>query len=539
MRKKVLMILCIIALLLLPALVHADVGGPMIQDIDCVVSNPDGASYYVWDGDEYVPAADVIPYGTILSIMGETYTPDFMMTESSSGRIGTTFYNDDYIFIDMRDFAVVDQTDPLEEAYPFPDKVVKKVIAKDGVAVYGGPSPVFDQVGVIPYGATIAFTYGDAYADFASCSLAYGEWKDIKGWVLTYNMWDDATLASRVDKTSQYAGVADIADEGVCLVDISQYDYDSGECAVISAPLPVGTVLSFDYYYTGYGGTYALVNYNGQEGFLPIAKMQWQYEEEYTDVYTGVLVYHVDQYMVLRSDSVLYAKAGDRDSALDITVPANSILAVEADYMENNDRYTDNLCNCWSLVSFQGKQGYILRENLNLYNLETFSDTLHKAESYAFFTVYEEPDTNSAVVKRTRSVDDLYVLYTTYTNNEMFYFVAGPDYAGWVCDGIYEGDPAGPGAVALLSELLGVEPEGAETLPEAMPVPQEIVEENVADATDGQEEEKETEEQDEEESVLPGAIRSTQDTIILIACAAVIGAVTATAIIFLFRKKKK
>ena len=544
--KKTLpaLFLILTALLVVPSFVSADVGGPLIPETDCTVINPDGALYYVWIDTSFAPAQDRVPYGTVLSITGEVFIPDFMESENFSGRVGTAIYQDKFIYVDMQDFAVIDQTDPLGNAVPLAKKTMMKVIAPEGVAMYAGPSPVYEQTDVIPYDANITFIYGDTYSDLSACSYGYGEWNGRKGWIMVFDLSSKPVLAERVTADSVYAGVAAVYDENVCLVDLSQYAGEKEAYEKLTDPVPAGTVLSFDFYFTGYYGSYALVNYNGVDGFLPLTSSSWQYPQQYTDVYTGVLVYNRDQYMILRNDSMLYADAGDRDSALDITVPVDTILRIEATYLEN--AFDENLCHIWNLVSYQGQKGFVLRENVNVYEQETFSDTLYQLDYYDDFKIYEKPDRNSSVIAECRTADDLYAIYSVVDPSDYtsYYFVVGPDYTGWACDGVFFGDPVGSGAVALLASVFAVEPMPADDLLPEDPLPEEEPQIEEEDAA-----ESETKDPDQvsdlfipPEDVPPldvsGTVRSTRDTVILVICAAVIGAVTAIAVICLLRKKE-
>ena len=167
---KKLLYLIIGFLLFIPFYIHADMSAPGIIEYDAIVSNKDGAYFYVYDdlSEEYVVSNKKINYNAKVKVVDEW------------DKFATLQDYDDYVLIS-------DLT-PANEVYKVNEKELgekfKSYVLKD-TQIVNGPAAGYKSSGVvIPSGSVVELRE----IDEGSMAFCYVEYKGIKGFI---NILDD------------------------------------------------------------------------------------------------------------------------------------------------------------------------------------------------------------------------------------------------------------------------------------------------------------------------------------------------------------
>ena len=184
MRKFIKILL--IAIVLLPLRVFADMGAPAIMEYNASVSVPEGAKYYDSKFDESKNATIYIEKGTI------QYGKEIHVTyeEVNNNEKYALFSLDkEYFLIKVNDIiSISNEIDFNDEKITKVDgnykgKTGGVILKKDGIKIYKGPAYGYGETKyVIPFGEKIDFKY---VMGFEGVSWAYVEYKGHNGWIST------------------------------------------------------------------------------------------------------------------------------------------------------------------------------------------------------------------------------------------------------------------------------------------------------------------------------------------------------------------
>lgn len=170
MKKINNFLILIIALVLLPLSVKADMGVPMIGGYDAIITNINGVSTQCYDRDgDYTIN---IPYDTKIVVNYE--------------EVGSTAYIE---YNEMSCPVSINDIKPFNSVYEIneEDKLQQTervlVIEKNGVAIYNGPSTIYENLGVIPYDTELNFDYALSGLEGGGYIWLYIEYNGLKGWI--------------------------------------------------------------------------------------------------------------------------------------------------------------------------------------------------------------------------------------------------------------------------------------------------------------------------------------------------------------------
>ena len=449
MKRTITVFLAIAICTCFSVIAFADGLEAAIRYVDCTVTNPSGAIIYYKEytngKDEY--KTSTIPYNTVISVCG-IYDDTQAVNDDerlNGRRIGYVHYNESYGYIDLSDVAITNGELSLNAAlkieYP-PTYIVAKY---DGVTMYAGPSPVFDEVCTIPNGAEITLTYKDVGDDdHQANTFYYTEYNGLRGWVYR---WEDHDYLRKVDKYSEYTGKIEVTGEDVCFVDIFSETVNYGNhygYKKVGDPIPVGTVLSFEYYYEK--SRIALAEYNGTSGYIDL--------ESYSENNSEVISYINDDAMLLVNSKV-YSGFNDPDSETGEIIPAYTLLSAKA-YCRYNRGGTSGMDHEWFLVDYNGNDVWLYCSqqpvpngsisDIRLLNRYNENQDYYHYKQKGYYKI-----NTSSVDIQTTPEDSTNIVYTVTSNDILrgfFWYrvddgtdtwmryveVVGSDKAGWIND---------------------------------------------------------------------------------------------------------
>ena len=403
--------------------------GPLeSRTVDFIITNPDGASFYDFDDDGSL-SVSTIPYKTVLTVFYLCNTAELTEKDPvfNGKRIGETRYNNTYGFIDLADAAVAEYDIPQNEIKKLEYPRTYTVVNKDGIAMYSGPSELYDVIYTIPYDADIVFTHMDKGQDGYANSFYYTEYNGYQGWVCYYPVTikkSFSDLIRNLDIYSDYTGEIMVTGNNFRLKDVfTMRGGDYGEKIIdsIGGVIPKGTVLTFDKYYSTNAGAYALVKYNGVTGYINL------------DPKAAEVIIYINDTVITLDDSAVFSVFNDLSSRTDEIIPAYTVLPAKAySYIVHGKFGLDS--EEWVCVDYNGKDAWICNEA----NDET---TIRRFSRYSWFYSYYKIRTGSAQlfdsfesdasVVSTVNDDDLF--QGLFEKNGMMYIaVVGNNKAGWI-----------------------------------------------------------------------------------------------------------
>ena len=414
MKNKIkTIILTIICILTMPILVNADMGAPESYQYEVIVSNPQGAKVYDWEGKA---TGKVIPFDTKITvgyeylINGELYVDMYLDDEESSNITldGVIKSSDTKLFTEEIDFSKLSKNEDKTQYYAFLD-----------TEMYKGPSTVYGKIEntTIPAGTTINFTYSSGGVEFGGGYWIYTEYKETKGWVFTYAMKDmspytiDCTVALVEKGKIMIIGDQDIIDHKGNVVgkakDLEEYEYSYirqtypktseyyikndkiegwvsgtffGPSTEGAVHYNLGTYLAVekdsielyeDYrqtkkvknltipYGTEYEEYYCVgVKINEQDDFdeeniIQSCQVSYNGKKYWMDAEIESLYYSSDITITTKEELSMY-KYMDNTESLNITIPVNKTLVTKWSYLENYEpRIT------WYYIEYEGTKGWI------------------------------------------------------------------------------------------------------------------------------------------------------------------------------------
>lgn len=184
MRKKLFIFL--LFMIVMPTLVFADMGAPMIKPYEAIVHNVDGADYYEYfyenENNRGYRKVGVLEYNTLIKVTYEdNINGEMYASFDTNGKSGYILIED---IVPKYEEVVVDEKNESDLFYSLKEKSEVLVLKSDGIRMHKGPAKVYSVVGdVIPKGVKLEYQYcaGD------ECLWRYVEYNGVKGWIESLN----------------------------------------------------------------------------------------------------------------------------------------------------------------------------------------------------------------------------------------------------------------------------------------------------------------------------------------------------------------
>ena len=333
---KKLYLAIILGLIVLSNVVFAD-GAPPRMYYDAVISNPNGAAFYIHSGDAIVQKGK-LNQGTVVTINtsyekinNEVYVYADWYASSQSER---TYDVSNYAY-GLIQFKDMKKKEPWKLSDISFDKVYmdKYVLGKEGVSIYEWPSLSEKIIGQIPDGEFIKVknAYEKQYNEIDG--WYYVEYKGVKGWI------------------SNVAGATGTKNENSFLISswrgARMYDKDGN----IVGKIAPNTIFK-DYYIIDYGSNYSYyVEYKGENGYIKSNEIGSGTQSE------------ISNYTVKYDGAVLI-----RDDGTFEDVPKGTILQYTANFYYKSRRviYTNYNGNSgWLFYEYYDETSEYYQKNVN------------------------------------------------------------------------------------------------------------------------------------------------------------------------------
>lgn len=344
LKKRVLSLLIAAVICICAALpAFADMGYIHYNEIDVIVSNPDGLVMYypVWnpEGTEFVfrSMAIFIPSKALLTVRGEYVFNGEIYTEVT--------YRESNGYIKLSGLIPVDDSFGVENAYKINSPRKIAVINENGVCLRKGPGNVYEEASeVIEYGTVLTYEYTNAEYESIS-TWAYVEHNGESGWIYIYQggisgIYDTASV---LEKTDFYTGSIEILADGAYLTKTPSPDSEK-----VISDISAGTKLSSKYFYSFENAVSVFVEYDGVKGWIETSNAN-------NKVAVGV---KSGAYILSADGMVLYSDPFDKNSKTEILIPEGTNLPVKEsaiEFVESEDykRVT------WLHTEYNGTDGWI------------------------------------------------------------------------------------------------------------------------------------------------------------------------------------
>ncbi len=438
MKKQLFLILSAILLCFGTSLIASaelNGGGSLIRYVECVVTNPNGANLYDFQSvqNKELIVLATIPYNAIITV--GAYPSEEILIDGK--RIGKVTYDDIFGYIDISDVKATEDVYSPNESFKINNPNTYIVTKDNGIAMYAGPSPVYDKIGTIPNGAEITLTYRDlGEKDNYANSFYYTEYNGKKGWIFKegdiVGNNEDYILLRKVDDYCIYTGKVIITGKGIPLVNVfsrTKYlagDYDS--FVQLGDLIPNGTELFFDSYYEA--GNFAPVEYNGLKGYVRISAYP------HNDNEGSVITYIRNDIMTLK-DCKIYSDFDKLESETNETISAYTVLPAKA----YSRQYHDGTYYEWFLIDHNGTDSWLCDingdKNISFFNRldDIYAKTIYRIKEVSA-NLFKTAENGSDIAYTVSNQDKLEVIVSKYESNRTMRYVAviGSDKAGWIND---------------------------------------------------------------------------------------------------------
>lgn len=397
MKNNLKMVLvCFISLFLLPILVFADMGAPDIGNYDVVISNKSGASLY----DYNYRVIGTIPYDTKITVHFEyTYNGIIYGSVTYNGKSGEIRLSDATIYQTEIDLSQFDKLDTPSQLYVFGEDAY----------LYNGPSVVYGRVSDgknIPVGETVTYEY---YSD----AWVYVTYDGVEGWLLNYpyfKIYDDLNT-SVAQVTSGDSKIMTIATITSLSVDPSQPE------KTVSVTIPVGTEISYRYYYAAPNSEYVYIEYDGVKGWLYVVPSSYG-----EDTKNAAFNDECSTMIILSNQVYVYKKMGDINSKTTKTIPYGTEATIVYSFVK--DGYS------WNQIYYDKHYyWFAMQTEDSLSSYATSNGFLNVYKAKKELELYENPSKTSKKLEQTIKsgtvVDGLY----SFTDESVKY---SDDYSSWV-----------------------------------------------------------------------------------------------------------
>ena len=543
MKKFLAIILASLMFLGLAMPAFADMDGPIFKDYEVRIVNKNGAemfreNYYETDSSDYGTSVMeeigvTIPYGEIVIITGEY--------EFEGELYLNVEYNEEWGYLKQEDTDV--EVDEISYKEGVKLETPRKVaIVGKGFYLYKGPSKNYDKVGAeVAVGTILTYEYGLIDNDYNP--WAYFTYNGVSGWGEVYQYGAQYNCASIVDENCGYRGDLYVASTGVKLTDMPESTvYGNDDIKYVSKEIPVGTRLTFDFYYNDAKSIFVYVEYGGAKGWLEADCGYNGFTYDKTAIGTSSAVY------VWQDEGLpVYSEIGNTSSKVLAKLEKGSLVKadyrcfrIEEDKTKELDEYGDypSIERSWYGVEVNGKLGWIniVIEQDNENDVGTNWCALQRVTKNKDVALYKEPEDGSDVVIEIPAGSDILEVGSKYDDSGIDWVLV--DYSGnigWIEFGdmvdkfydeyTFEEYFSGK----LTSEYL----EAART---GKPLPTEPVTEETTQPSTVTEPETETVSAETEENK---NLSSSQIIIFCVAGALVLAATAAVTIVLINKKKRE
>ena len=311
MRKKLFIFL--LFMIVMPTLVFADMGAPMIKPYEAIVHNVEGADYYEYfyenENNRGYRKVGVLEYNTLIKVTYEDIINGEMYASFDiNGKSGYILIED---IVPKYEEVVVDEKNESDFFYSLKEKLEVLVLKSDGIRMRKGPAKVYSVVGeVIPRGTKLEYQYcaGD------ECLWRYVEYNGVKGWIESLN-----------------AVVGNYTKESMLIPKEIDLIYDEE----VVAKIPGNTFINEFYNVDDWSQKY-YVTYNGKSGYIN------KYD---------VSVLHKNRTIKSKKVKKMYEFASVDSKILVDTIPEN----LEFQFIYSLGRRWDE----WIYTTYDGKSGWI------------------------------------------------------------------------------------------------------------------------------------------------------------------------------------
>lgn len=451
MKKRILSLIIAAVICLCSAMpAFADMGYIHYNEIDVIVSNPDGLVMYqpVWDpeGTEFIfrPMAIFISPKSLLTVKGEYVFNGEIYTEVT--------YRESNGYIKLSGLTPVGDEVSVENGYKISSPRKIAVINENGVCLRKGPGNIYEEASeVIEYGTVLTYEYTNAEYESIS-TWAYVEHNGESGWIYIYQggvnkIYDTASV---LEKTDFYIGNFEVIVDGAYLTKTPSPDSEK-----VVTEIPAGTKLSSKYFYGFEGVMSAFVEYDGIKGWIETSNTNYSVA---AGVKSGV-------YVLSDEGMAVYSKPLDRTSKTEIVIPKGTNLPVietAAEFVESED----NKEVTWLHTEYNRTDGWICCEDYSecsqMYGTYDLKITAEKgADLYAEPDIIKEPisviekDSVATVIYETaQTIDDTHFRWNYVEWNGSYgWLITNIDETEYVENSENQPDVP-PGAQAVSEEFL-------------------------------------------------------------------------------------
>lgn len=398
MIKKIMITL--ICVLILPIVVNADMGAPEITSYDVLVTNPNGAQAYDYDGKKLDKIFDFNDSLTIImeiSIDGKVYLGvDY---EESDEDRNSYYINENDVNIDGE--VNLDKFNKQEG---------KLYVFDEGAELYKGPSKKYGIIenSEIPIGTTLTYEYSDEM-------WAYVKYNGKKGWVYKYSF---EGFSPYEDLESSVCSFTE-ANLIVMKEDIELYEKPNLDSNKQKVTIPRNTIITADKTFSRYPkSSFEYIKYGEYEG--------WVYVDENSEFF-GYEPYNNenDIFKVLTIDSINLTEYIDSKENITV-IPKGEKLELKNYYMYEKDIYDGDDSDSYYFIEYKGKKGWVRSDKFASYQdskLLTLKD------------VELNSDLNSQDIQSTlKQYEEIegYYSYSNYSDDESYYYIENDNVKGWV-----------------------------------------------------------------------------------------------------------
>lgn len=373
MKKVNIILFLMVALILLPLSVKADMGVPEIQPYEVIVNKATGINYYVrgYDSElqkEFLKEKGVLEYDTRIKIRyeeeinGEVYGEFEIKNEDSA---------DSYL-VKLQDIVLLNETYIIDEendedfTHKLDEELVATVLKDNGIVMRKGPASVYSSIGeVIPKGTKLSITHNSGV-------WYYTEYNGVKGWVCELH----GEIGFYTKETLFVSKDLNITSND------SSWFGENEEPLSIKGTIPANTLIKEFYMIDAWSWGY-YVTYNGISGYIDKNSVCYGDINEETEITTKI-------------NKTLY-EAADKSSKIVEKIPANTKIKFKCGIGHN--------VYDWIYVKYNDKIGWLE------YNPPEFDDEYSEEDIITSTTTTTPTTTKSVIINEKEKISAKELIY--------------------------------------------------------------------------------------------------------------------------------
>lgn len=399
--KKLLIL--IISIFTIPIIAKADMGFvlPSTYHYEVIITNPNGAYIYDWDGKK---TAEKIPYDTKITIdYEETINGELYIEIDGSG--GMIKFSDTKLYSTEIDFSKLDKNTAQIQYYTIED-----------TQLYKGPSTVYGKIEniTIPANTTLDYEYETGNSQ---TQWIYTEYNGIKGWVYTlafndlevYNI--KCTVAVKSPGTLLVFGDQDVFD-------------NKGNI--------IGKVKNFEEYKYIY---YRLSGSIEKECYIKSDKIEgWIKLSNNLIVTKGASIYDENTYLTMQKEGIeLFEDYGLEKKVNDLKIPYgteyNTFYCISTGTPHGDSFGYDNIVTTCQ-VEYNNKK-YWINEDFNEL-IYTYEFTITTKEEFQMYKYIDDTESLNVTIPSDVNLATKWKTYSKDEENGYWYYVEYENQKGWI-----------------------------------------------------------------------------------------------------------